>query len=63
MKDICIEQNLVKIAMPQIGCGLDRLQWPKVREMIKEIFQDTTVEITVCNWRQSLIYVTQQTNN
>lgn len=34
-----MEENGVKnVAMPQIGCGLDRLKWETVREMIKEIF-------------------------
>lgn len=27
MKDICIENNITKVAMPTIGAGLDRLAW------------------------------------
>ncbi len=38
----------VKLAMPRIGCGLDRLQWDKVKVIIEEIFADTDVEILVC---------------
>jgi len=37
-----------KIAMPQIGCGLDKLQWDKVSEIIKEIFGELDVEILIC---------------
>lgn len=37
-----------KIAMPLIGCGIDGLEWKKVREMIKEIFDDYDIEIVVC---------------
>ena len=37
-----------KIAMPIIGCGLDRLQWDKVSEIIKEVFENTDIEILVC---------------
>lgn len=37
-----------KIAMPVIGCGLDRLSFDKVSEIIKEVFADTEVEILVC---------------
>ena len=37
-----------KIAMPKIGCGLDRLDWNKVRPMIQEVFADTDIEILVC---------------
>jgi O-acetyl-ADP-ribose deacetylase (regulator of RNase III) len=38
----------VKLAMPKIGCGLDRLQWDKVKVIIEEVFADTDVEILVC---------------
>lgn len=37
-----------KIAMPRIGCGLDRLEWEKVSVMIHTIFKDTDTEILVC---------------
>lgn len=43
-----IELNYVKkIAMPQIGCGLDGLNWNIVKAMIKEVFSDVDVEIVV----------------
>lgn len=40
-----------KIAMPKIGCGLDRLKWNDVEKIIKDVFADTDVEILVCDWR------------
>ena len=48
MKQICLEHNIKKIAMPVIGCGLDRLNWNDVSEQIKNVFTDTDVEILVC---------------
>ena len=36
------------IAMPLIGCGLDGLKWPIVRALIKDIFEDTDIDILVC---------------
>ena len=48
MKRICLEHNIKKIAMPVIGCGLDRLNWNNVSEQIKGVFTDTDVEILVC---------------
>ena len=42
------EPKPVKLAMPRIGCGLDRLQWDKVKAIIEEVFADTDVEILVC---------------
>ena len=37
------------LAMPKIGCGLDRLQWGRVREIIEDVFEDTDAEILVCS--------------
>lgn len=44
----CKTYNIKKVAMPLIGCGLDRLQWDRVSAMIKEIFADEDIEILVC---------------
>jgi len=51
MRDIIVDEGIEKVAMPKIGCGLDRLQWPKVREMIHDLFKNVEVEILVCVWR------------
>lgn len=48
MKSACSCNNITKVAMPVIGCGLDRLQWSQVSEIIHEIFADTDIEILVC---------------
>lgn len=48
MKQLCLQEGIKKIAMPKIGCGLDGLQWERVREIIKETFADTDIEIVVC---------------
>ena len=37
-----------KLAIPQLGCGLDRLDWDDVRETIETVFKDTDVEILIC---------------
>lgn len=50
MRELVMENNIKKIAMPKIGCGLDRLQWGRVREMIKDIFGDLNLEVLVCVW-------------
>lgn len=42
-----LEINLKKIAMPKIGCGLDKLAWEDVRAAIKEVFESTELEILV----------------
>lgn len=48
MKDLCSEIHVTKLAMPVIGCGLDRLQWDKVSEIIKDVFNNVDIEILVC---------------
>ena len=47
MKELVVSHGVKKIAMPKIGCGLDRLQWGKVREMLHDLFSDVDVEILV----------------
>ncbi|XP_063700848.1 ADP-ribose glycohydrolase OARD1-like [Culicoides brevitarsis] len=41
------ENNVTKLAMPRIGCGIDGLQWDKVSDLIKEVFGKENVEITI----------------
>lgn len=41
--------ELVKLAMPKIGCGLDKLSWDKVKAIIEEVFADTNIEILMCS--------------
>lgn len=48
MKEQCENLDINKIAMPRIGCGLDGLSWDTVEEIIKEVFEDTDMEILIC---------------
>lgn len=48
MRDLCNEKGINKIAMPLIGCGLDRLMWSRVSKIIKDTFVDTDIDILVC---------------
>lgn len=47
MKEICIRQNVKKLAIPKIGCGLDKLKWTRVKSIILDVFKDTDIEIAV----------------
>jgi hypothetical protein len=40
------ETRIKKIVMPRIGCGLDKLDWNKVKPMVEEILAD--FEVVVC---------------
>lgn len=48
MKNQCLKFGIRKIAMPLIGCGLDRLEWSKVKDAIFAVFDATDIEILVC---------------
>lgn len=48
MKRQCIKNKITKIAMPHIGCGMDCLDWKKVKPIIYEIFENTSIEILIC---------------
>ena len=48
MKVVCKANNIKKVAMPQIGCGLDQLEWDKVSKIILDVFSGTDIEILVC---------------
>lgn len=42
-----VEMKLRSLAMPKIGCGLDKLNWENVRAVIKEVLADTDIDILV----------------
>lgn len=50
MRKDCLRLGYKKLAMPTIGCGLDKLEWSKVRMIIQGIFNDTDIDIVVCHW-------------
>lgn len=47
MRDHCVTNGVANISMPQIGCGLDKLQWDRVKRIIGEVFEDTGIYIKV----------------
>ena len=49
MKNYLESFGIKRIVMPRIGCGLDKLEWEKVREYIKEVFEEMDIDILVCS--------------
>lgn len=47
MRDQCLERDIFKLAMPRIGCGLDRLDWETVKQILHNVFDGTGIEITI----------------
>lgn len=38
----------IQLIMPKIGCGLDKLMWKNAKNIIKEVFDDTELDIVIC---------------
>jgi len=47
MRDLCLTNKIERLAMPQIGCGLDKLNWDQVSKLIRRVFADDDIEITI----------------
>ena len=47
MAKLCRHHGVKNIAMPRIGCGIDGLQWERVREIISKVFANDDISITV----------------
>jgi O-acetyl-ADP-ribose deacetylase (regulator of RNase III) len=48
LKNQMLEHNENKLAIPKIACGLDRCNWVDIEQIIKEVFENTKIEIIVC---------------
>ena len=48
LRALCCQMDVKKLAMPRIGCGLDRLDWPSIKDCISDIFRNMDIEITIC---------------
>lgn len=47
MRDHMKANEVKQVAMPQIGCGLDKLVWSEVEKRLTSVFKDDDVEIDV----------------
>ncbi|KAK1174120.1 ADP-ribose glycohydrolase OARD1-like [Acipenser oxyrinchus oxyrinchus] len=47
MRNHCIAKGVTSVSMPRTGCGLDHLEWKRVLGIIKDVFKDTDIHITV----------------
>jgi hypothetical protein len=49
MKIQCLKGDIKKVAMPYIGCGMDGLEWKKVKLIVQDVFKGTDIEILICH--------------
>jgi hypothetical protein len=50
LRERAAHDGVSALAMPRLGCGLDRLAWPDVRSLIVDVFRRTDVHIIVYQW-------------
>lgn len=50
LKDQMLTAGEKKLAIPKIGCGIDGLDWVVVSYMVKGVFAETDIEVTVYVW-------------
>eukprot|EP01080_Neovahlkampfia_damariscottae_P005602 gene5602-9419_t len=51
MSQLCIKYQVKTLSMPVIACGLDRLNWTYVKDLIEKAFLKTGVQITIYVWK------------
>lgn len=49
MREQCENFDIEKLAMPKIGCGLDKMEWERVKDIIETVFENTDIEIMICS--------------
>lgn len=42
----CQENGVNKLAIPRLGTGADRIDWPFVKRIVEEVFKETDISIT-----------------
>ena len=47
LRERCVASDVKELCMPTIGCGLDGLDWRDVELMIKRVFNDVSISITI----------------
>ena len=47
VRQACADAGIVELAMPKIGCGLDRLDWTFVVRLVHDTFVDSGIKVTV----------------
>ena len=47
LREACEKYSVCNLALPKIGCGLDGLDWPTVRDMLTSAFENSNTAIVV----------------
>jgi len=47
LRDSCLHQRVTSLGIPRMGCGIDRLEWPRVRSILESTFAESGISLTV----------------
>jgi len=56
LHDFIVKHGVKHLAIPRIGCGLDKLDWSIVRGIIENVFQHAGCTIKVCHFTQVILH-------
>jgi len=56
LRDFIVKHDVKKLAIPRIGCGLDKLDWSRVRGIIEKLFQNVGCTIKVCHFTNVILH-------
>lgn len=52
LRDLVLIHGVKNLAIPRIGCGLDRLNWFIVKQIICDAFKDVDCMIKICHFTE-----------
>ncbi len=47
MRDWCVEHRVKSVSAPRLGCGLDKLDFQRVQDILREVFTRIDIVITI----------------
>ncbi|CAH1988941.1 unnamed protein product [Acanthoscelides obtectus] len=48
LREVLLAEDLRKLAIPKLACGLDNLDWRIIRSMLEVVFRYTDIRFLVC---------------
>jgi len=62
LRTFCLEQQIKKLALPKICAGQDGKEWPIISNMLRFIFRNTCIKISVYDINKSILNSNETTN-
>jgi hypothetical protein len=62
LRSFCLEQQIKKLALPKICVGQDEKEWPVISNMLRFIFRNTCINISVYDIKKSILNSNETTN-